>query len=273
MNLYAIGCSKGQPKRGVDLAPPLFNATFRKHHWDFQSSHTYTDADFVDLRHGLNRVYQEMQSNVNMGLNIAIGGDHSIAAATVAHSLRKYGSNLRVIWIDAHADINTKRTSPSGHFHGMPVASLMNLENSNIIQGFVHYLRAEQLTYIGIRDLDDGEVAFLEKLNIKAFWMKDIVEQGMEHVIAYLQSALHGNPIHISWDVDGLDPKHMPSTGTAVGEGLSMDDALRLCHLFRHQKEHIVGIDLVEVNPTLGTEADVKKTLDNAYTLLHTIVR
>lgn len=269
MNQYSVGCWRGQPKEGVDLAPPLFKQRFAKDNWQFGESFDYTDEDFKDLPAGLNKLYQDTLKSKSM--NLAIGGDHSIAAATVAANLEKHREDLHVIWIDAHADINTKRTSPSNNFHGMPVASLMNLENTNIIEGFTNFLKPNQITYIGIRDLDPGEIAFLKQHNIKAFWMKDITD--ISEVIDYLRTTLQNKKIHVSWDVDGLDPKYMPSTGTAVGRGLSMEESLKMCFAIRQFRENIVGVDLVEVNPKLGTDTDVRLTVENAYILLNALLR
>ena len=196
-------------------------------------------------------------------LALTLGGDHSIAIGTVsgvARAIRERSdtpNDLAVIWVDAHADINTPETSDSGNIHGMPVSFLTGLATSTD-KGIFDWLRDEhkislsKLVYIGLRDVDAGEKKILRENNIKAYSMHDIDRHGigaiMDSALAYIGDA---TPIHLSFDVDALDPMWAPSTGTPVRGGLTLREGDFICEAVAETGQ-CVGFDLVEVNPSLS---------------------
>jgi arginase len=193
---------------------------------------------------------------------LTLGGDHSIAIGTIAGTAKaireRYGGRkeIAVIWVDAHADINTPETSDSGNIHGMPVAFATGLAKSEDrdILGWIEddqLLSTSKLVYIGLRDVDRGEKKILRDYGIKAFSMHDIDKHGigrvMEMALAHVGT---DTPIHLSFDVDALDPMWAPSTGTPVRGGLTLREGDYIAECV-HETGQLVAMDLVEVNPSL----------------------
>lgn len=191
---------------------------------------------------------------------LTLGGDHSIAIGTIsgtAKALREtQGREIAVIWVDAHADINTPETSDSGNIHGMPVAFLTGLatEKPDAPFGWLKQdqrLNVSKLVYIGLRDVDRGEKKILREHGIKAFSMHDVDRYGigsvMEQAIGWIG---RDTPIHLSFDIDALDPMWAPSTGTAVRGGLTLREGDFIAECV-HETGSLVALDLVEVNPSL----------------------
>jgi arginase len=184
---------------------------------------------------------------------ITLGGDHSIGHSSVSSSLNKYADDLLVIWIDAHADINTHDSSLSKNTHGMPVSGLVGLE-PNWINDKIPILKPSNLVYFGIRDLDSAEVEFISKLGIRHF-------NNISNLTTYLDSiGLTNKKVHISFDIDSLDPVYLDSTGTIASDGLSPRSVVELYNYVK-EKTQIVALDVVELNPELG---DLSKSI---YTL------
>lgn len=217
---------------------------------------------YVDLSSQLNtNLYHNLRilNQTNQFINtrkINIGGDHSMAIATVADSLVRY-PNLKVIWVDAHPDINTRDSSTSQSVHGMPLAFLSGLDEIPEIDYIDTKLKLSNLAYVGIRDIDDFEGKIIDSKNIKYFPV-NMCESKMEEVILDLDSWIEDSPIHISWDVDSLDPEVIDSTGTPVPGGITLENGKKLFD-FLLQKNW-VNLDLTEVNLSLG---DSEKSLAN----------
>jgi len=190
-------------------------------------------------------------------LPLVLGGDHSVAAgsvAGVARALRERGASLGLLWLDAHADLNTPDTSPSGNVHGMPMAHLLGLGDRRLatLAGDTPAVHPAHVAYVGLRDLDPGEQQRIRSLGITAFTMRDIDERGMH---AVMQDALavvsHGTGgVHASLDLDLLDPMEAPGVGTPVSGGITRREA-RLAMELLHDAGTLVSMDVVEVNPLL----------------------
>ncbi len=182
---------------------------------------------------------------------LVAGGDHSVAIGSVAGALRAR-PGLGVLWVDAHADINTPATSPSGNLHGMPVAVLMG-HGAPPDEAAFSWLRGAPplqpgaLVYVGLRELDAGEVEAITRLGIAAFTMADVDRLGMATVMRRALAALKGRPLHLSFDVDACDPAVIPGTGTPVAGGLSFREAHTLCEAAA-ASGRLVSMDVVEVN-------------------------
>jgi len=144
-----------------------------------------------------------------------LGGDHSMATGSI-HGLRKVYKSLKIVWVDAHADINTLKTSPTGNFHGMPMSPLLGLMKASTIPGhswLKKLLKPKDIVYIGLRDLDEGEKKIIKKLKIKTFTMDDVTGMGigkvMKKIFNHFGKDGFKHPIHCSFDVDGIDPSHV----------------------------------------------------------------
>ncbi|KAI6045594.1 Ureohydrolase [Pisolithus marmoratus] len=199
----------------------------------------------------------------NGQLPVTLGGDHSLAMGTISGTLSSY-PDACVIWIDTHADINTTETTSSGNIHGMPVSFLLELGEKIPEYAWVKpLLRPERLVYIGLRDLDAGEKRILRENNIKAFSMHEVDKYGIGRVMDMALDHVNPNrdlPIHLSFDVDALDPSVAPSTGTPVRGGLTFREGHYICEAI-HETGLLVALDLMEVNPSLADPESVRQTV------------
>jgi arginase len=194
-----------------------------------------------------------------------IGGDHSIAFGSVAAAL-KANPDVGVIWVDAHADLNTPLTSPSGNMHGMPLGILMHLYDPSTIPGFewmsdIPKLKPEQLSYIGLRDVDQGEANFVRELGIQTFTMHHIDLYGIGGVVAQVLDHQGDRPLHMSYDIDAVDPIEAPSTGTVVRGGLTFREAHYVAEAVS-DTGNLKSMDIVEVNPQLEPGEGANMTAD-----------
>jgi arginase len=187
---------------------------------------------------------------------VCLGGDHSLAAGSVAGSaraLRERGETLGLLWVDAHADMNTPETSPSGNVHGMPLAACLGWGPADLVSiAGGPSVQPENVVLIGIRDLDAREREQVQRSGVLAYTMSDIDRRGMGpilvEVLANLTRRTQG--LHLSIDMDGLDPDLVPGVGTPVLGGLSYREAHLLCEMVA-ESGRLVSLDLVELNPIL----------------------
>jgi arginase len=191
------------------------------------------------------------------GLPLVLGGDHSLAAGSVAAAaefVRRDGRELGLIWVDAHGDMNTPTTSGSGNVHGMPLASLLGPEPAELsrIGGFSPKAAPAQTVLIGIRNLDPREKDLIRDAGVRVFTMKEIDRNGiaavMEQAIAIASSGTAG--IHVSFDLDVCDPAIAPGVGTPVKGGLDYREAHMVMEMVA-DSGLLMSLDLVEVNPVL----------------------
>ncbi len=190
---------------------------------------------------------------------IILGGDHSIALGTINGSAligRAKHRDLGVLWIDAHGDFNTHETTPSGNIHGMPLAALAGLGHPSLthLMGHAPAIRANQIVLVGVRDLDRLERLLLRESGAHVFTMHDIDRRGMADVMseAIELAGRSKDGIHVSFDMDVLDPTEVPGVGTPVPGGISYREAHLAMELI-HASRKMVSLDLVEVNPILDT--------------------
>jgi len=249
-------CAIGQKKIGVNLGPEYLE---KIKILDPYPKYSIPINSLNDFSKAYDTLYKSNDFNIN------IGGDHSIGAVTVQTQLDKYLDKLLVIWIDAHADVNTMESSVSKNIHGMPVAPLLGLMDhwwkSNKINTH-HVLKPKNLLYIGIRDLDPFETQIITKLNIKYFTK---YSNQVDDWIKFHPA----KKIHISCDIDGIDPVFMPSTGTPVPDGLSVENVIQIIN---RSKDRLIGFDLVEFNPMIGNNKELSKTITNCELILKTIL-
>jgi arginase len=184
---------------------------------------------------------------------LILGGDHSIALGSITGVARVH-KDVSVIWIDAHADFNTEETTPSGNIHGMVLAALAGLGYGPIVNvgGWTPKIDASKIVIVGARDLDEGEQALLRNHHIHVFTMSEIDERGIHPVMqqALAIAGQDNSPIHLSLDLDSLDPQEAPGVGTPVRGGLSYREAhLVMEHIC--DSGRLISMDVVEVNPLL----------------------
>ena len=204
---------------------------------------------------------------------LILGGDHSQAIGTIAglaRHLRKRQERLGVIWVDAHTDMNTPDSSPSGNVHGMPLACALGIGPKSLIHLVPGgpALQPEDVAVIGARDVDAGEAELVRKMGIRVYTMSEVDERG---IAACTREAIdhvsrHTAGIHLSFDLDGVDPKDAPGVGTPVPGGLSLRESLLICELVNRTRR-LLGMEVVELNPTLDIE---NKTGDLAVWLILT---
>jgi len=270
IRIYGIPMDLGQRRRGVDMGPSAIRyAGLRErlsalgwqvrdhgniavpdhqhldHHNDITNAHNSTAVAQV-----AQASFTAMQATIHADeIAIFLGGDHSCALGTLAGAYTR-PEPIGVIWVDAHADFNTPATSPSGNVHGMVVSAAMGLCPAPLQIGD-SFIQAHQVVMIAIRDLDPAERIALRASGILVITMRDIDEHGMaimmRRALTHLQAA---TAIHVSFDMDALDPSVAPGVGTPVSGGLSIREA----HLIMEtlcDDGRIQSLDLVEVNPIL----------------------
>ena len=191
------------------------------------------------------------------GLPLVLGGDHSLAAGSVAATadfLRRDNRALGLIWVDAHGDMNTPATSGSGNVHGMPLASLLGPEPAELsrIGGFSPKVTPERTVLIGIRNLDEQEKQRIRESGVRVFTMKEIDRAGIASVVeqAIAIAGTDTGGIHVSFDLDVCDPSIAPGVGTPVKGGLDYREAHMVMEIVA-DSGLLTGLDIVEANPVL----------------------
>lgn len=186
---------------------------------------------------------------------LVLGGDHSIAIGTIA-GIAKHKKNTGVIWFDAHGDLNTPDTTPSGNIHGMPLAVSLGLGNPDLVNifGYAPKIKPENVVLIGARDLDKGEREIIKEMGIKVFTMHEIDRMGMAQVMeeAIYHVKKHSDGVHLSLDLDGLDPNDVPGVGTPVAGGITYREGHLAMEMIA-ESNILTSVELVEVNPILDT--------------------
>lgn len=276
----------GQKKPGVELVRDflLENHDFKKLSRHFSRQEQIFSAVFDPNRSLFERIkiwFEYSQKvcehfNLKDHFRLVIGGDHSVALGSVMASLQKV-PDTHVIWVDAHADINTLSTSPSGNPHGMPLSVLTGLMNQDIedlkLPWFKETLDFKRLAYIGLRDVDAGEQKILDDNDIFYINAKEINENNLsandclDRIFDYWK---YRPPIHLSFDIDGVDPLYFPSTGTPVNGGISLNFAIEL---IQGIKADLIATDLVELNPQIGSIKDQQMSLDSFNQVLKAIIQ
>lgn len=264
VDIIGVPMDLGASRRGVDMGPyavryAKLNERLRRmnipeiyDHGNLQVpqreefAHGDQRAKYFDI---INQVCEQLATEVEHILNsngfpIVLGGDHSIAMGTLAGLRRARGQAPGLVWVDAHSDINSPESSPSGNVHGMPL--YFALKNG--------YADPKHTVQIGLRDVDPSEKENLRASGVAAFTMSDVDRLGMTHVMeeAIRIAGGGGRPIHMSFDMDGIDPSEAPGTGTPVKGGLSFREA-HLAMEMLAESGQLGSIEMVEINPILDT--------------------
>jgi arginase len=269
--LLGTAIAHGQPKPGVDKAYEYLELVGfwdeLKKDFDFEN---FGSLSRVKPELAYNNLYKKtleiLKSNHRPFL---IGGDHSQAVASIGAVASVY-PDLKVLWIDAHPDLNTLDTSPSGNTHGMPVSGLLGLLDTKIwhMPSIPKILNANQIIQFGIRDIDAGELRLLKELNVEYYRPEKIKGMGLQNILDDICERWMDSPLHLSFDIDGLDETLIPATGTPVPEGLSMEEAQLIIDTCKNNF-NLVSCEVVEFNPDLAktslelttTEKNVKEII------------
>lgn len=285
IDLIGATTNFGQPKPGVVLGPDALRIAgivqaleARGHNVnDLGNVHGKYQTQFVkeniEVKNGLknyNEVkdYSEALAKVtdasvkNGRFPLTIGGDHSLALGSIT-GIAKHYENLGVIWFDAHGDLNTSETSPSGNIHGMILAGLLGIGDKDLIDTYNEgpSLKTENIVLIGLRDLDDGEKELIKERNILAFTMSDVRALGLIEILdRTLKHLVDCDGLHLSFDVDSLDPSEMVGTGTKVPGGMFIAEVIMFMERLS-ETDLLTSMDLVEVNPLIDIN---NQTAENA---------
>ena len=219
-------------------------------------------------------VHEAMHAELGLGrLPILLGGDHCLgmgSISAVARHCRDTGKRLRVLWLDAHADFNTSTLTPSGNIHGMPVACLAGFGPQALIEigGTVPAINPKWVRQIGIRSVDAGEKRLVQEQGLDVFDMRYIDVMGMRHTMELALATLDANThLHVSFDVDFLDPNIAPGVGTTVPGGPTYREA-QLCMEMIADTGKLASLDVMELNPALDVR---NKTAELAVDLIESL--
>lgn len=273
VRIYGVPMDLGQGRRGVDMGPSALRYAELQHRLQQLDLQVFDGgnlqvpvAEEVEPRQvdgkayrasvigGIAQTIHDHAAAVLRTGEIAmfLGGDHSISIGTISAVLDSSvnGSDIGVLWIDAHADFNTPATTPSGNVHGMVVAALMGRCPPVLTIGETR-LQPDQIVMIGIRDLDTEERLALRESGIYVLTMRDLDERGMAAVASDALNRLKDRrTLHVSLDMDAIDPQIAPGVGTPVSGGLNYREAHLLMEMLADDGR-VQSLDIVEINPIL----------------------
>lgn len=278
VRILGVPLDLGQERRGVDMGPSAvraagLNAALRAlGHKVEDGGNIYVKiaeeqpvgdkrAKYLkEIAETCRQVAERIYQTLELGFfPVSLGGDHSIAIGTLAgvsKFYRDHGQTVGLLWIDAHADMNTPETSPSGNVHGMPYAATLGMgpEALTQIYGYAPKIQPKNCVLIGARDLDAQERRAVGESGIHAFTMRDIDEQGMRNVmeksIGFATRDTAG--FAVSFDMDVVDPDEAPGVGTPVPGGITFREAHLAMEIIADSKQ-MLSLEVVEVNPILDT--------------------
>ncbi|MFN3240327.1 MAG: arginase [Planctomycetota bacterium] len=276
LRLVGVPMDLGAGRRGVDMGPSAIRiagvtAALRKLGYHIEDDgdvgvpapETREPGDesaryLEPIYHVCNRLRLRVRRALDQGdVPVVLGGDHSIAIGTVSGVSEHFhdkGEKIGLIWVDAHGDMNTPDSSPTGNIHGMPLATLLGIGHPRLVEmgGFSPKVQKEHVCLIGIRDIDDTERRIIRESGIHAYTMRDVDERGMRAIMAeaigYATDGTAG--FHVSFDLDGMDPRDVPGTGTPVKGGISWREANLLMEMVSDTGK-MRSLEVTELNPIL----------------------
>lgn len=275
ISLFGVPMDLGADRRGVDMGPSAIRYA------DISDKllalgHTVDNLDSIQVPEPetrnpgdprlkyldqivacSNELAQRVEARIRQGsVPIILGGDHSISLGSISAAANAYGT-IGVIWFDAHGDFNTAETSPSGNIHGMILAALAGLGDPRLVNvgGAGPHVDPRRIVIVGARDLDAGECALLRQAGVHVRTMTDIDRRGMDDVTeeAIALATDGASSLHVSFDMDVVDPSEAPGVGTPVHGGITYREAHLAMELVA-ESGRLGSLDLVEVNPILDRE-------------------
>ena len=276
IRIIGVPMDLGASRRGVDMGPSALRVAGLQARIK-QLGHQVEDIGNISVKQPEEMPYGEkrakyieeiadackdlgtaVQKSLEDGyMPLVLGGDHSIAVGSVsgvgAH-FRQEKKSVGCVWLDAHSDMNTPETSPSGNVHGMPLSALMGYGTEELYDlfGYKPKIEPQNVALVGVRDLDSHEKKFVKKLGVKAFTMREIDERGMREVMSdalkYAMDDTDG--IVVSLDMDFVDPSDAPGVGTPVRGGVTYREAHLAMEMIA-DSEAMVSMEIVEINPVI----------------------
>lgn len=258
----------GQALNGVQKAPQFLknSGLYGRLYYTFDSVRNYFIRD--NNAFSYSDLYKVTKTSLEKNdFSLILGGDHSLSFSTIPATKEKY-PDLKIIWIDAHGDMNTPESSPSGHLHGMPLAALSGLFDVKSLNKNFYWLdqciRPEDIYILGVRDLDPKEKLFLQEHPFNIYDFNHIKEKGLDKVLDEIKKDIGLEPVHISFDVDAINPKIAPATGVPVSDGFSFQEAQIIAKTLGEL--NAVTLEAVEFNP------DVDQSLASAEATAQVII-
>ena len=294
----------GAGTRGASLGPEAIRAAARAQNSTLFSEYpVYTLPNRNDLLDrptnfpyakridGVLQIFEGIKTQVKEAIDsgmfpLIIAGDHSSAGGTMAGLKLAYpGKRLGVLWIDAHADIHSPYTTPSGNIHGMPIATALGVDQSDLQKNNLdlttmqywnqlksHSLKPADLIYIGVRDVEEEEIHAMKQLNLRNYTVKELRDRGLQTCIDEITEKLQAcDIVYVSFDVDSMDPSETSyGTGTQVPNGISFDEAKSILTSMS-KLNNLACMELVEVNPCLDN--DKNKMAERSFELINSLVK
>jgi len=274
---------EGNQFKGTELAPKIIYEEILK---PINKQLNYKELNYIDS--GNNETKNNIKNYDNLLINLAelknnidyvfkagnfpfiLGGDHSIAYSSVASFIENF-ENGSIVWIDAHSDINTPLTSKSMNAHGMPLSSAIGVGDPHFNKLFNKYVKPENIYLIGTRDVEPEETEIIEKYKINNYSMEDVKKRGLQVIINEIIENIgknKSNHIHLSVDIDSLDPIFIKGTGTPVKNGFEIKDLNDMTGRFIETKL-VRSLDIVEFNPLLDDSNDSFETVRQVVTSVY----
>ena len=294
----------GAGTRGASLGPEAIRAAARAQNSTLFSEYpVYTLPNRNDLLDrptnfpyakridGVLQIFEGIKTQVKEAIDsgmfpLIIAGDHSSAGGTMAGLKLAYpGKRLGVLWIDAHADLHSPYTTPSGNIHGMPIATALGVDQSDLQKNNLdlttmqywnqlksHSLKPADLIYIGVRDVEEEEIHAMKQLNLRNYTVKELRDRGLQTCIDEISEKLQAcDIVYVSFDVDSMDPSETSyGTGTPVPMGISFDEAKSILTSMS-KLNNLACMELVEVNPCLDNEKN--KMAERSFELINALVK
>jgi len=294
----------GAGTRGASLGPEAIRAAARAQNSTLFSEYpVYTLPNRNDLLDrptnfpyakridGVLQIFEGIKTQVKEAIDsgmfpLIIAGDHSSAGGTMAGLKLAYpGKRLGVLWIDAHADLHSPYTTPSGNIHGMPIATALGVDQSDLRKNNLdlttmqywnqlksHSLKPADLIYIGVRDVEEEEIHAMRQLNLRNYTVKELRDRGLQRCIDEISEKLQAcDIVYVSFDVDSMDPSETSyGTGTPVPMGISFDEAKTILTSMS-KLNNLACMEIVEVNPCLDNEKN--KMAERSFELINSLVK
>ena len=294
----------GAGTRGASLGPEAIRAAARAQNSTLFSEYPVftlpnrndlldrpTNFPFAKRIDGVLQIFEGIKQQVKEAIDsgmfpLIIAGDHSSAGGTMAGLKLAYpGKRLGVLWIDAHADIHSPYTTPSGNLHGMPIATALGVDQSDLQKNNLdlttmqywnqlksHSLKPTDLIYIGVRDVEEEEIHAMKQLNLRNYTVKELRDRGLQLCIDEITTKLQAcDIVYVSFDVDSMDPSETSyGTGTPVPMGISFEEATTIL-TGMSKLTNLACMEIVEVNPCLDNEKN--KMAERSFELIHALVK
>ncbi|AJA48696.1 arginase [Clostridium pasteurianum DSM 525 = ATCC 6013] len=283
VNMIGVPLFYGSDKKGVDCAPNklrennIIDVIHNDNHEIYDCGNIFVPKVDENTKFSYNSRMKYLKPIIDVNTNLAhevyssftsgsfpfiIGGDHSLGLGSISGA-SKYYKNLAVIWVDAHGDINTDETSISGNVHGMPLAAAMGIGPQSLTDLYFKGIKVKykNVFIVGARSLDSGEFSLVQEKGLNVYSMENIKNMGIESILKEIHHKLMENGIeavHLSFDIDCLDPSIVPGTGTPVTDGMSVEDAKFLLKYLMNTKL-IKSMDMVELNTLLDRNDSTTK--------------